>query len=216
MIKITAPIELKTGNFQLNDRGFGERIRDNYALIGSNISTETLTHALHTPPEILIAEGSETTTNIGGNAYSFTGVQQTLINNVVNRILISGDYGLNYQDRVFITSVLNKLGIRDERTFMNEVRNILSETSNTLRLTRLYMENTEEIRNLIEYERSDRPEERKPSRRGKEPDVFDNRLWMNIMNRLQTGMIYQIIENMNMSSNPQTFIHTEVETSEQS
>lgn len=215
MIKITAPIELKTGTFSIRDRGFNERIRDNYAVIGSNITTETLTHVLHTPPEILVAEGSESVTNIGGNAFSFTNVQQTLINNVVNRILISGDYALNYQDRVFITTVLNKLGIKDERTFMSEVRDILSETSNTLKLTKLYMENAAEIRNLIEYERAGRPAPKRSSESVKEGDTFDNRLWYNIMNRLQTGMIYQIIENLNTSSDRNTILQTEVNNSEQ-
>ncbi len=216
MIKITAPIELKTGTFSIRDRGFNERIRDNYALIGSGITAETLTHVLHTPPEILVAEGSESVTNIGGNAFSFTNVQQTLINNAVNRILISGDYALNYQDRVFITTVLNKLGIKDERTFMSEVRDILSETSNTLKLTGLYMENAVEIRNLIEYEKAGRPAPRRSSRKEKEADRFDNRLWYNIMNRLQTGMIYQIVENLNMSSDRNTVVQTEVNNSEQS
>ncbi len=216
MIKIIAPIELKTGIFAIRDRGFNERIRDNYAVMGSNISTETLTHAIHTPPEILVAEGSESTTNIGGTSFSFTNVQQTLINNAVNRILVSGDYTLNYQDRVFITSVLNKLGVRDERRFMEEVKSILSESSNTLRLTKLYLENSEEIRNLLEYERANRPPKKERKSKEKETEVYENNLWQNIMNRLQTGMIYQIVENMNISQVNAPVNRVEVSNSEQS
>ncbi|MCR5278219.1 MAG: hypothetical protein K6E19_02150 [Lachnospiraceae bacterium] len=216
MIKLAAPIELKTGGFGIKDTGFNERIRDNYAVIGSNITAETLTHMLHTSPDILIAEGSESTTNIGGNAFSFTNIQQTLINSAVNRIIISGDYELNYQDRVFITSVLNKLGIRDERRFMNEVRDILSETSNTLALTKLYMNNAEEIRNLIEYERNNAPVATESDESEVSRDSFENRLYLNIMNRLQTGSIYQIMENMSVSQIDAQVNREEVLNSEQS
>ena len=119
MITTTSPIELKTAGFTIKNSGFDERIRGNYMLMGARFADQTFTHMVNTPPQILVAEGSENVSNVLNSSYLFSEVSQTIINNAVNRILISADMALNYQDKVFISSVLNKLGIRDERRFMD-------------------------------------------------------------------------------------------------
>ena len=59
MITTTSPIELKTAGFTIKNRGFDERIRGNYMLMGARYADQTFTHMVNTPPEILRAEGSE-------------------------------------------------------------------------------------------------------------------------------------------------------------
>ena len=215
MLTTTSPIELKTAGFTIKNRGFDERIRGNYMLMGAQVADQTLTHMVNTPPEILIAEGSENVSNTLNSSYVFSSVSQTVINNAVNRILISADMALNYQDRVFISSVLSKLGIRDERRFMEEVKTILSETKNTMELTNLYSNNADEIRELIRIAKEEQPSKTK-AKKQKEKESYENRLYMNIFNRLKTGLIYQIVQNHSEAVNKQNISYTETDNTEQS
>ena len=215
MITTTSPIELKTAGFTIKNRGFDERIRGNYMLMGARYADQTFTHMVNTPPEILIAEGSENVSNTLNSSYVFSNVSQTVINNAVNRILISADMALNYQDRVFISSVLSKLGIKDERRFMEEVKTLLSETKNTMELTNLYVDNADEIRELIRIAKEEQPQKAK-AKKQKEEESYENRLYMNIFNRLKTGLIYQIIQNHTEAVNKQNISYTEIDNTEQS
>ena len=215
MLKIQVPIELKSTKFSLDDSGFGERIRDNYSVMGAQLSEQSLTHMLHTPPQFLIAEGSESYTGIQNNIYSFNELSQTLINNVANRILLSSDVNLSYQDKVYISSILHKLGIRDERRFMEEARNILEESKNSQELTQIYLDNMPQLVELLENWEEIR------ERRGEAPvEVYNgeenNFLYMQIMNRLQSGAIYQILQNMIHSQTGARLSYDEINISEQS
>ena len=215
MLTTTSPIELKTAGFTIKNRGFDERIRGNYMLMGAQVADQTFTHMVNTPPEILIAEGSENISNTLNSSYVFSNVSQTVINNAVNRILISADMALNYQDRVFISSVLSKLGIKDERRFMEEVKTLLSETRNTMELTNLYANNSSEIRDLIRMSKEvERPKTK--GKKQKEEESYENRLYVNIFNRLKTGLIYQIVQNHSESVNKQSISYTETDNIEQS
>ena len=215
MLTITAPIELKTASLTLGDNGFAERIRDNYAVIGSRVSEESLTHMLHTPPQLLIAEGGESNTLISSSLTSVTQLQQTLISNVMNRILLSNEMTLSYQDRIYITSMLHKLGIRDERRFMNESRRILSETRNSTELTRFYLESMPVLQQMMLTYQERREQEKGQEEEAQSPEP-ENRLYLSIMQRLQTGAIYQIVQNMTRNMAGDNLSLTEVALSEQS
>ena len=217
MLIMKAPIELKTAGFAIGrGDGFGERIRGNYAMMGAHISEQSLTHMLHTPPQILLAEGGgDSITGIQNNVYSFTELQQTLISNVANRILISSDVNLSYQDRVYISNVLHQLGIRDDRRFMEEARTFLEETKMSSRLTDVYLENLPQIKQLInswqEIRQEAEEEDEEPQRA-----ADTNYLFMNIMKRLQTGAIYQTVQNMSRNNAGDSLSFEEINISEQS
>lgn len=217
MLTIKAPVELKSVSFSLENNGFADRIRDNYSVMGAHVSSQSLTHMLHTPPQLLIAEGGENYTGIQNNVYAFTEVQQTLISNAVNRILMSSQVALNYQDRIYISNVLRSLGIKDERRFMEEAKSFLTESENSTELTKLYMENMAGLQELI-YSWQER-QQQEEEERGEEQELparSVNRLYMSIMNRLQTGMIYQIVQNLQHSNVSNELNELEVTTSEQS
>ncbi|MCR5251315.1 MAG: hypothetical protein K6E50_11975 [Lachnospiraceae bacterium] len=215
MLTISAPIELKTSAFRMENNGFAERIRANYAVIGSNVSEQSLTHMLHTPPQLLVAEGGESYTGISNSITSVTQLQQTLISNVVNRILLSNEMTLSYQDRVYISTMLHKLGIRDERRFMNESRRILSETKNSTELTKFYMESMPLLKQMMLRFQENRVESAEDAETAGEAGT-ENRLYMSIMRRLQTGAIYQIIQNMTYGREGDSLNSTEISLSEQS
>ena len=203
MITLKAPIELKNRtDFVKDHEGFGERIAGNYALMGLEIGAEELLHLVSSPPEIYLAEGDATT--IVGNTIIANRNEEKLdiINNMLNRIMLSVNTELSYQDRAYITDALYKLGIKDDRKFMREVRRIMNESHTEEDFINSYLavdfdrENTELRRETLELSRE-------VARIGAEERLRerDNYLSRSIMHRLQTGAIYQIVANFNKSLN---------------
>lgn len=201
MITLKAPIELKTRTDFIKDHdSFGERIAGNYSLIGLEIGAEELLHIVNSPPEIYVAEGGATT--IVGNTLISSRNEEKLdiINNMLNRIMLSVNTELSYQDRAYITDALYKIGIRDDRKFMSEVRRMINESrledtfiSDYLAVS-VDMENTELRRETLELSRE-------IVERGLAEGIAvrEESLSQIIMRRLQTGAIYQIVANFNKS-----------------
>lgn len=201
MITLKAPIELKTRTDFIKDHeSFGERIAGNYSLIGIEIGEEELLHIVNSPPEIYIAEGGATT--IVGNTLISSRNEEKLdiINNMLNRIMLSVNTELSYQDRAYITDALYKIGIKDDRKFMNEVRRMMNESRleedfiNDYLSVTLDRENEELRIETLELSRE-------IVERGLDAGltIREQSLSQNIMRRLQTGAIYQIVANFNKS-----------------
>ena len=179
---------------------FGERIAGNYSLIGIEIGEEELLHIVNSPPEIYIAEGGATT--IVGNTLISSRNEEKLdiINNMLNRIMLSVNTELSYQDRAYITDALYKIGIKDDRKFMNEVRRMMNESRleedfiNDYLSVTLDRENEELRIETLELSRE-------IVERGLDAGLTlrEQSLSQNIMRRLQTGAIYQIVANFNKS-----------------
>ena len=201
MITLKAPIELKTrSDFMKDHESFGERIAGNYALTGIEIGAEELLHIVSSPPEIYVAEGGATT--IAGTTLISSRNEERLdiINNMLNRIMLSVNTELSYQDRAFITDTLYKIGIKDDRKFMSEVRRMMNESRledafiNDYLVTELDRENEELRRETLELSRE-------IVERGLAEGITlrEESLSRSIMRRLQTGAIYQIVANFNKS-----------------
>ena len=201
MITLKAPIGLKVRtDYMQGYDSFGERIIGNYSLMGLEIGEEELLHMVSEPPEIYLAEAGSTT--IGGNTFVSNRNEEKfdIVNNMLNRILVSVNSELTYQDRTYITDALYKLGIKDDRKFMNEVRRMINQSNleedflnnyiemrisgESRELRERTLELTKELveRNLYEPE-------------SEREDFLSER----IMHRLQTGAIYQIVSNFNKS-----------------
>ncbi len=196
MLTIHTPIELTVNPsvLQLNDN-FTERITGNYEMMGARLEPEDMLHFISEPPEIYLAEGGMTSLVDNQNIFENRTLKMDVINNVLNRILVSDTYRMTYQDQVFIESVLKKVGVTDVREFIHQVQNIRQEVKNVNQLTDLYWSESEMISQLLEY----RQELAKTSESEKETEERkqENPLWLqqSIMNRLQTGAIYQELRN---------------------
>ena len=128
MLILKAPIELKSrSNFIHDGEVFYNRISSNYSMMGMDISSQDFLHAVTSPPEIFIQEGNVTT--VAGSTVISSRNEEKLevFNNLLNRILVSVNAPLTYQDRVYISDVLYKIGIRNDTLFMNEVKKIREE-----------------------------------------------------------------------------------------
>ena len=201
MMTIKAPIELKVRtDFMKGYDSFGERIAGNYALMGLEIGEEELLHMVSAPPEIYLADAGSTT--IGGNTFisSRNEEKYNIVNNMLNRILLSVDGELTYQDRTYITDALYKLGIKDDRKFMNEVRTMIEESHLEEDFLNTYFEmaiegGTRELRQkTIELTKKLAEKDTYHTETTREDFLSES-----ILHRLQTGAIYQIVSNFNRS-----------------
>lgn len=194
MLTIKAPIELKCDRMMVSSsEAFCHRITDNYQLIAANITGEDLLHLVTAPPEVYLGEGGMT--GIVNNT-QINNIQQNnleVINSLMNRIAITEDMGLTYQDRVYITDVLHKLGIKNVQEFMTQVERLKQETNMSEQLISLYWNHADEMSWLVEAYQSLKNEDNTSTEEIQENSVIH--LHEDIMNRLQTGALYQILSN---------------------
>ncbi len=217
MLKILSPIEIKAKTTYVNDpEAFYHRIIGNYSLLESRISEEDLLHISTTPPEIYVSEGEGMTSILNRSERNVNNLQKVeVLNNVLNRIVVSADLNLTYQDRVFITDALYKLGIRDDRRFMNSFYRMVTETKNLNKLIKLYAENGQELKQLVESYESSTLREKKTESESKE-STRENNLFSQILERLETGEVYQVVSSFNKSLNENEINNTEYNISGQS
>lgn len=191
MLTIREPITLKTQRpIQSIRQDMAERMQANYGLMRLPIRKEELLHITSEPPEVYFAEGD--------NVQLFTSVKNEnqqeirldVINNLINRIMVSQTDNFTYQDTVYISSVLRKLGIRDEKTFMKQVFALQNEHKETHQLLQKYEENQEILQMLFEQEQEQRKREGKKE---ETPAPSEQRYYIHdeIFKRLETGRIYQ-------------------------
>ena len=141
MLTVKAPIEIKARTTYTADQdAFYARITGNYSLMETHLDSEDLLHLSVTPPEIYIQEGGAMTSILNSSQTNENNIQKVeILNNVLNRIVMSADAHITYQDRVFITDALYKLGIRNESRFMKAFYRMAEETRNTNTLINLYL-----------------------------------------------------------------------------
>ncbi|MBO5092773.1 MAG: hypothetical protein J6C33_00255, partial [Lachnospiraceae bacterium] len=97
MLTIHTPIELTADPSILRlNSNFTERLTGNYKLIGNGLEAEDMLHFLSQPPEIYLAEGGMTSLADYRNLYENRNLKLDVINNVLNRILVSDTYRTTY------------------------------------------------------------------------------------------------------------------------
>lgn len=200
MLTVRAPIEIKAKTTYLSaPEMFYRRITGNYSLMETPVDGEDLLHLSTTPPEIYVQEGSAMTSILESNTRNENNIKKVeILNNVLNRIVLSADAHVTYQDRVFITDALYKLGIRDDRRFMKAFYTMAQETKNTNTLINLYLEKGGQLKEMIESLESEIKSEA-VSQSSETETNKENYLYERVMDRLKTGAVYQIVSNFNRS-----------------
>lgn len=194
MLKLTTPIKtVLDPEFLASTDSFTERIIGNYMQIGTEISEVDLLHVMTEPPEIFVMDGGMTSLFNSTNVEN-TQIQKTkIINNLINRILVSADGHLSYQDNVYITNILHKLGIKDEKTFMKEVERLTTETKEQHETVKLYWEHLDELKELV----NEFKEENETTINNQISELTKPVLYLHeeVNNRLQTAAIYHIMKS---------------------
>lgn len=197
MLTIHTPISLTVNPsmLQLNEN-FTERLTGNYKVIGNGLEPEDMLHFMSEPPEVYLAEGGMTALVDHQTVYENRSLKLDVINNVLNRILVADTYRMTYQDQVFIQSVLSRIGVTDVTEFIRQVQSLRQESKNINRLTDLYWSESTMLSELLAY-RQERKEQEHAEDAGEEKPAEEPVLWLhqNILNRLQTGAVYQEIKN---------------------
>lgn len=182
--------------------------------MGAQLDETDLLHVVTQPPQLFLMNGGMTSIVSNANVENNQIKKVDIINNLINRITISADAQLSYQDRTFITNILHKLGIRDERKFMKEVYKKTDEIKQRNEVVDIYWNNLNEIRSMVQEYSEETGLQIK-----NETEVLNSNvlhLHEEINRRLQTAAIYQILQNFyENTSEPRTVTGTEYRISEQ-
>lgn len=221
MLTLKAPIQLHiaqglTGNMDT----FGERIRGNYSLLGAHYTPKDLLFLLTAPPELPEELGGMTTLVSQQNHVDVRSVTMDVVNHVVNRILLDGTEQFTYQDQVYITTVLNRLGITNVSQFMEQVRQLRTENESTVQMTRLYRS---ELERILQRQTAGEPAPALPiAQQAEEEETTlprDPRVMMTleILQRLNTTNLYEMVHSFqrNWSGGMNRFQHNEFRLAEQ-
>ncbi len=214
MLIIKAPLETKVkADICDSYETFTERIRGNYQQISHYMESTDLLHLVTQPPEVFLMEGGDTMFASETNIENRQIQKVEIINNLINRILVSADGTLNYQDRVYISNILRQIGIHDDRKFMHEVRKAFRETKEQNELINLYWNHMNELRSMVtEYQ------EQNETSIKEETEVLNQEvlhLHEEVNARLQTGAIYQMLQSFSaVSYNPRNITQQQYQFSE--
>ncbi len=216
MLTVKAPIELKCQAPVFSSwEGFYHKVSGNYQLMSSRIEQEDLLHLLSVPPEIYIGEGGMTSLVNNTRIQNNQETKLEIVNNLLNRIVLTDNVNMTYQDRTYITEVLNKLGIQNVSQFMSQVTRLKQKTQNTEQLISLYWNHLEELNQVVqEYSQSEKVGKDVTEQYESQTNLH---LHETIMSRLQTGAVYQILQNFigGSSSNSQYVSNQELQIIEQ-
>lgn len=141
MLTLKEPLSLRCCRPPSNRaEAFGEKILGNYALLASSFGPRELLFLLTAPPELPENLGGMTTLVAENHLSEQHTVLLNVVNQVVNRILLSHQSDFTYQDQVYLTTALHKLGVTDVAQFMGEVRDLREEERTVSTLLALYRE----------------------------------------------------------------------------
>lgn len=221
MLTLQEPIQLQSTKQSLTlTEGFGERIAANYQIMGARFTPKDLLLLLVAPPEYPETLGGGTSIAMQTDIRSTQNNLLEVVNNVTNRILLMHQESFTYQDQVYITSFLQKLGLTDVNQFIREVRALTEENRSVHRLLTLYQDN----RQLLEAAYREHKPPKLPRRRKKaakkqegSPAEPGPSLHQSIYRRLATREIYQIVQRFQQNSaiERSAYHFTELRTAEQ-
>ena len=133
MLTLREPIQMVLSRpFHTLPHSFENRIMGNYRMLDCHITAQELLYLTSAPPELYYSEN---------NLFAVT--------QVMNRILLEEKAGFTYQDRVYITNILHKMGVKDAETFVSQVRTFREQYRNMDQLMKLYWNNHEVLREVL-------------------------------------------------------------------
>lgn len=160
MLMLKSPLQLHsianitTVNDQLN-----QKILGNYQLLNLSITSEDLLHMTLQEPEIYVAMGNEQTTVVENHLVNQNNMKLEAVNQFINRIMLLHTEQFTYQDEVYISSILQKLGIMDVSSFITQIQADMYKNELITRLTDQYFAVgrtlSETIRSFLEHNKKE-------------------------------------------------------------
>lgn len=209
MLRIQKPVDMKTGrDIRTLSEKLNETIPANYSIFNEKIDAEELLFLMTNPPEAAQFLNSEENVNIFHIASTHKKVNLEVINNFLNRISAYGTSSFTYQDSVYVSNVLNKLGITDVSEFLKEVGGIRENTQHVKTLIRVYQENLK-VFQLAHAAAEQRLQQETESHEQVEGSAPEDRYYLNtkIYKRLNTEKLYDIVARF---AHPNQFFQWEI------
>ncbi len=118
----------------------GEKIRGNYLSFGLFIQAEDLIFMTIQPLQIYIEKGQYDGIVAEHKTINNNSLKVEMLNQFINRIMFLGSAGFTYQDEVFVSLILHKLGIKNTAGFMAWVKNYREKSKSVISLLKAYRE----------------------------------------------------------------------------
>lgn len=214
------PIQLNMGLPPLTISSvFEEKLLSNYELMPSRITPKELLYLTTAPAELPEDLGGMTAIAVNNSQSNVHQLSLNVVNNVVNRLLLSQEQNFTYQDRVYVSTVLHKLGVTDVNQFMRQVRELYDESVSIGRLNTLYRENSSRLEKIFaQVNREERSSGKEPPPQSPALPAPRYYLHNEVYNRLQTAQLYEtfcsLMQNRQLYSD--SLFHNELKLSEQS
>jgi len=177
---------------------FSEKIIGEYELMRAEFEPEELLHLVSTAPDIYYNEGGVTNLITDNRSITNRNINLDVVNNMINRILLSGTVKPTYRDIVYIENVLRKIGITDVKQFLSQVNMLEKEDIATTKLIELYSESVDELRTVTMMAEEERKKEKKGKKKKEEKSQKETEpaLYNEIFKRLDTAVIYSELYNI--------------------
>ncbi len=202
MLMLKSPLQLHsvaqitTVNDQLN-----EKIRGNYQLLNLSISAEDLFHMTLQEPDIYVAMGNEQTMAVENNLINQNNLKIEAVNQFINRIMLLHTDQFTYQDEVYITSFLQKIGIVDVASFVKQVTESIKKNELTQELVSKYFETgrslTHVVSNLLTQNKAKLPEQTKEEQKASQTANLHNIVFEHLHTAESSNTIYDYLVNFN-------------------
>lgn len=131
--------------FGIYSDSLGEKIIGNYQVFGAVVTGEDLIHMTMQEPDIYVGIQNNGPFIVDNQIHADNHIKLELLNRLINRIMLYDSPAFTYQDEVFVTSVLQKLGVADVNEFMRLVKLHMEKNELSVSLINKYFEEGREF-----------------------------------------------------------------------
>lgn len=141
MMMLKGPLQLYTTTpiLTYSDQ-LGSKILGNYSLLSLSITPQDLLYMTMQEPEIYVGQENNATVLVENHISNCHQDNLEFMNQFINRIMLVDTPQFTYQDEVFVSTVLQKLGITNISGFISQVRNTTEHTELLQNLVSRYFE----------------------------------------------------------------------------
>ena len=138
---LKSPMKLQSlSTLKMHPDVLGEKIRANYRLIGTDITSEDFLHMTMQEPALFMNLENHQTLVVENHVDTKNALKLELANQLLNRIMLINSSHFTYQDEVFVASILQKMGILNVEEFIQQVRRHMEHNALLAGLFRQYVQ----------------------------------------------------------------------------
>lgn len=196
MLTIHKPIVMTVARDLLKlKEGFAQRIQANYEMTAARLTPADMLHFITTPPNAYLSKSEMAFLVSRFDMINSQQVKLQLINNMLNRIFVSDTSAMTYQDRVFVSCIMNKVGVTDVKRFVQQFWQMQNDIRNVQQLTSLYQLQRQRFQVFFKHQKETLAYQKEQNKEAMETQKSEYWLHQSIFERLHTGEIYSEIHD---------------------